>query len=167
MIARHFFFCNQLYYPATCRPTGHGSSRAAVTGKQAVVLHDFFPRIPSRSVSPAATHGLSCRPSGAPPSSSPQSVRRNKSKRQTKEHSVWPAPELSAPPFPQPLPKRTRTPFPVFASLSPPLQSPGPPKACLPAPRAPLRPALCVVLKATSAPSLRPRGPLVGARPYK
>ena len=42
------------------------------------------------------------------------------------------------------------------ASLSPPLQSPEPPKACLPVSRAPMRPALYVMVKATPTPSLWP-----------
>ena len=40
-------------------------------------------------------------------------------------------------------------------SLSPPLQTPGPPKACLLVLRAPLRPALYVVVKAASTPNLQ------------
>lgn len=50
------------------------------------------------------------------------------------------------------------------APFSPSLQSLGPPKACPLVLRAPLHPALYVAI---STPSLRPRGPLVGARPLK
>ena len=51
------------------------------------------------------------------------------------------------------------------ASVSPPVQSPGPPKACHPVSGAPLRPALCVVVKATSTPNSRLHGlSLVPAR---
>ena len=76
-------------------------------------------------------------------------VRPEKKDKGTKEkkHSVRPA---SGPPPPS-LSSDADTNS-ASASLSLPLQSPRPPKACLPVSRAPLRPALFVVVKATRTP---------------
>ena len=77
-------------------------------------------------------------------------------------------------PLPPSPPTRIRTGIPPPFCPTP--QSPGPPKACLPVSRAPLRPALFLVMKGTSTPISAPRpsrwyplgmgGVLRGAHPF-
>ena len=51
-------------------------------------------------------------------------------------------------------------------SISPPVRPPGPPKACHPVLGAPQHPALCVGVKATSAPNSRPHDLSLVPAPY-
>ena len=152
------FVCNQLYYPATCQPKGHGSSEPRL-------LHDFSPNpIPDQRHPKQAT-GCHAVPVGFLLPVLPGLLgRETEGKGKEKEHSVRPAPGLTAPPSPQPCLTRIRTPIPP---PSRPPSSRGSPRRCRPVSRAPLRPALYVVVKATSTPSLRPRGPLVGVPLFK
>ena len=137
--------CNQLYYPASCDPKGHDSSSTAVLGQRAVTFTlFFFPRIPQQ---PTGYHAVLVALPLLLLLSPPE--KRNKRERRRKK-TFYPARAWAhCSSIPQASSDADSNS--VSASLSSPLQPPGPPKACLPVSRVPLRLALYVVLKATSA----------------
>ena len=113
-----------------CSPVAYDPSAPPPKKRRRAFVHDLIP--PRAGIAD---------PRIAPCSPSPQSTRKKEQKEKTKEKNILSGP-CPGSPLLHPSASSVAESNSASASLSPPFQSLGPPKACLPVSRAPLRTAL-------------------------